>query len=275
MEKLELENLLALIASHFEGNDFKTLTTLLSLGLIWYPRNPSLIAWHKRVLGQYDDSFYEGTYQTSVQSARLLLRRLQSMTNFHDLVDVGAGAGAWSQAALEMGKKVLSIDGEWVRNVPKACEGLTYQYSDLDSTITSERVFDVSVCVEVAEHLTPERSAGLISDLCSLAPVAVFGAALPRQGGVGHINCRPSSFWIELFRRQHFSVFDAFRPAFWYDSRVAPWYAQNTFLFVSNARLEAFSHLPRPSLVDVYHPRVVLDSRICLQDHENGVVDPA
>jgi hypothetical protein len=38
MEKLELENLLALIASHFERNDFKTLTTLLSLRLIWYPR---------------------------------------------------------------------------------------------------------------------------------------------------------------------------------------------------------------------------------------------
>ena len=120
MQKIELENLLQLLALHFEQGDFKTATTLLSLGLMWYPRQPKLIHWHKRMLGQYDHSFYESTYETSIQSARLVLRRLQSITGFQEVVDVGAGAGAWSQAALEMGKKVLSIDGEWVRNIPKA-----------------------------------------------------------------------------------------------------------------------------------------------------------
>ncbi|MEY3200918.1 MAG: hypothetical protein RIR70_468 [Pseudomonadota bacterium] len=274
MQRIDVDSLLLQSNHHIQEGQHESAAAILNVGLMWHPRNPLLI----KALGQlergYDATFYDSASEGSLRSARIILRHLQSFANFSSLVDVGAGAGAWSQAALELGKDVLSIDGNWVKEVERKHPGLTFEYHDLNVTVECKRTFDVAVCVEVAEHLIPTRSYSFVTDLCNLAPVVIFGAALPRQGGIGHINCRPSSFWIDLFARHHFTALDAFRPTFWYDGRVEPWYAQNAFLFVANTRLSEFASIPRPSLVDVYHPRVVLDSPMCLQDHLNGTPDP-
>ena len=274
MIPLELNHLVQTIDQKIANGQFKDAATLVSIGLIWYPRDPSLISFHAAIPSQYDHSFFAEAYQGSLASARLFLRHLHTHYAFATAVDVGAGAGAWSQAAIELGKAVLSIDGNWVRDIEKPCDKINYLYQDLNSTISSDRAFDLAICVEVAEHLVPERSCGFVADLCNLAPVILFGASLPRQGGVGHINCRPHSYWIDQFQRRRFTALDLFRPAFWYDGRVEPWYAQNTFLFVADSKLAQLAMLPRPSLVDVYHPRVAIDSPICLQDHLQGRVDP-
>jgi hypothetical protein len=204
----------------------------------------------------------------------LVWAHLAEHFQFNSVVDVGAGVGAWSRAALEMDKAVTSIDGEWVAGIPGKFERLNYIFQDLNNQVASASPHDVAVCVEVAEHLLPERSPGFVADLCKLAPVVIFGAALPRQGGAGHINCRPHSFWIKTFAEKNYTAIDLFRPKFWYDGRVGPWYAQNTYLFVAPEKLAQFDGFSKPSLVDVYHPKVVLDSPMCLQDHLAGNIDP-
>lgn len=218
--------------------------------------------------------FFDDAYDTSYRSAIAMLGALNEAISFESVIDIGAGVGAWSRAAIELNKSVLSIDGSWVKNIPAKFEELNYSYQNLNESITSNHIYDLAICLEVAEHLSPSRSLSLVSDLCSLAPIVMFGAALPRQGGAGHINCRPHSFWINLFEKNDYKVYDFFRPRFWYDGKVGPWYAQNTYLFVKNEIASVFSNFPTPSLVDVYHPKVVLDSPICLKDHQNGILDP-
>ena len=56
-----------------------------------------------------------------------------------------------------------------------------------------------SISLEVAEHLSPGRAESFISDLCQAAPVVLFGAAIPGQGGVGHLNEQWQSYWANLF----------------------------------------------------------------------------
>ena len=59
--------------------------------------------------------------------------------------------------------------------------------------------FDLAISLEVAEHLAPQRSESLVRDLCALADVVLFAAAVPFQGGAGHVNERWQSWWAQRF----------------------------------------------------------------------------
>ena len=94
---------------------------------------------------------------------------------------------------------------------------------------------DLAICLEVAEHLTPAAGARLVKTLCSVAPVVLFSAAIPAQGGTNHINEQWQSHWADEFAAHGFDCFDPIRPEIWNDRDVFPWYRQNILLFVSRS----------------------------------------
>jgi hypothetical protein len=59
--------------------------------------------------------------------------------------------------------------------------------------------WDVVLCLEVAEHLRPEDGPLFIEVLSNLAPVVIFSAAVPGQGGEGHVNCQEKAYWQQQF----------------------------------------------------------------------------
>ena len=99
--------------------------------------------------------------------------------------------------------------------------------------------WDLAICLEVAEHLFPNRAKGLIKDLAKAAPIILFSAAVPGQAdrytstssgpGIGR-TCLPSMTYVRL---------DLIRPLIWQDPRVNWWYQQNVYLF---AGPEALRH---------------------------------
>lgn len=227
---MKLSEILARVELAISNEDSNAALGAINVGLIFYPRNPELIEFFNKIIDKYDSDFFNSSSIETYQSAQSYLQLTELFYKYSTVADVGAGMGSWSRAAVEMGKNVISIDGEWVEKI-NPNQSLKYIFLDLNHELKISRKFDLSICVEVAEHLAPERSESFIFELCQLSDVIIFGAALPRQGGVGHINCRPHSFWIDLFSINGFEVLDAFRPSFWYNGRVAPYYTQNTFLF--------------------------------------------
>ena len=98
---------------------------------------------------------------------------------------------------------------------------------DLNQPIHMDRNFDLALCREVAEHL-PERSARpLVESLTRLAPIVVFSAAIPSQGGEGHCNEQWPSFRSELFAAYGFSPLVDLRQRIWTNEAVDIWYRQN------------------------------------------------
>ncbi len=70
--------------------------------------------------------------------------------------------------------------------------------------------WDLVCCVEVAEHIPPERSLDLVETLTRSARHWIyFTAAPPGQGGRGHINCRPHEDWLQEFSERGWRVTDA------------------------------------------------------------------
>ena len=67
--------------------------------------------------------------------------------------------------------------------------------------------------------------------LSASSDIVVFSAAIPGQGGKGHINERRCSYWQNLFSQQGFKRHDILRNKIIHDEAIPFWYRQNLFVF--------------------------------------------
>jgi len=97
--------------------------------------------------------------------------------------------------------------------------------------------------------------------LVRLGSAVVFSAAVPHQGGEGHVNEQWPDYWIDRFRERGYEFIDCLRRKIWNTEQIEWWYAQNLFLFVERSRLESDSNLlqelnsTRGSPISLVHPR--------------------
>jgi hypothetical protein len=124
--------------------------------------------------------------------------------------------------------------------------------------------YDLACSLEVAEHLPEQTALSFVKKIADTADIILFGAAIPGQGGVNHVNEQYHSYWIKLFLDQGFEFFDLIRPQFWECDKISEDKRQNTVLFVRSnnplcKRLETFQQ--KSNMIDVVHP-VVLDRKV-------------
>ncbi len=210
----------------------------------------------------YDQGFYD-TIRPGVQSsAAVIVPLVMDHIKPRTVVDVGCGEGWWARAFADAGCDVLGIDGPWGSGQRA---GIPYRAHDLAEPLPDDLgQFGLAVSLEVAEHLPPGRAASFIADLCRLAGVVLFSAAIPGQGGAGHLNEQPPSYWAGLFETHGYAVSGALRWTIWDDGRVENWYSQN-LLIATNLpgvyprlmfgwRMAAPMHVVHPVLFDARRP---------------------
>ncbi len=183
----------------------------------------------------YTKRFYDHQRTGSQKSAATIVPWIVDTFRPGRVVDVGCGVGTWAAEFIQCGVPVVrGIDGTYVDRADLAIPQESFLPRDLnDMALTDfDEKFDLSICLEVAEHLSPARAQGFVKFVASLAPIAVFGAAVPRQGGTNHVNEQWQSYWAALFEAEGFVAHDLLRPRFW-TADVEPWYAQNTLVYVS------------------------------------------
>lgn len=212
----------------------------------------------------YSRDFYRGQSPTSAFAASALLPPIIQLVKPSSMVDVGCGIGTWLAAAESLGvDRLVGVEGPWVKSDDLQSTRIELVTHDLERPIPALGRFELAMSVEVAEHISHARADGLVAELCGLAPVVLFGAAVPGQGGVHHINEEWQSTWAGRFRTHGFHAFDLLRAPFWSNANIPVHYRQNTLLYVHAdhvARLEA-AHgraLPTPWILDIVHPEVQL-----------------
>src|SRR5205085_7165879 len=105
------------------------------------------------------------------------------------------------------------------------------------------RTFDLAICLEVAEHLPETAATALVASLASLAPIVLFSAAIPFQGGTDHRNEQWPQYWFDRFAVHHYVAIDCLRPHLWNKAEVDVCYAQNAVLLAREDALAAFPAL--------------------------------
>jgi len=129
-------------------------------------------------------------------------------THFPDaskLADVGSGSGAFAAEAMRRGKNVIACEHNLHGRKMAIRQGVNCVPFDLTKHPPTDfpGMVDLAYCLEVAEHLPPLLGEALVAFMAALAPVVVFTAAQPGQGGQGHINEQPKAYWIERFAAKH------------------------------------------------------------------------
>jgi len=183
----------------------------------------------------YDWRFFDWVALTAHRSARTVIPIVRGLVAAESVVDVGCGEGAWLAVWSDCGlEQAFGLDGAYVdiRRLKIAPD--RFAAVDLGASIRISRRFELAQSLEVAEHLSPERSHSFVSDLCALSDLVLFSAAQPGQGGAGHVNERKVSFWAEIFRQNGYAAYDCLRPALREARGVDPWYRFNPVLYAND-----------------------------------------
>jgi SAM-dependent methyltransferase len=114
--------------------------------------------------------------------------------------DVGSGSGAFAAQAIRDGLQVRAYEHSPFGRLFARTQGVKCQPFDLNNPPEVARdSVDLAYCFEVAEHIPANLGMRLVHFLTIIAPVVVFTAAYPGQGGTGHVNEQPQSYWIGKF----------------------------------------------------------------------------
>jgi SAM-dependent methyltransferase len=205
---------------------------------------------------KYRKAFYRSLESQGLNSAREVLPFLRELINPQSVVDVGCGTGEWLSVWQELGvEEITGVDfqpGE-ILKIPKTA----FVQQDLTQPFSLPRQYDLAMSLEVGEHLPQESSGTFVGTLTQLAPVVLFSAAIPSQGGTGHINEQWPDYWASLFEKFDYVALDCLRPRFWENPRVTSYYAQNMVLYAK--RDHHVEDLPTFNMQRFVHPGLFQD----------------
>jgi SAM-dependent methyltransferase len=218
----------------------------------------------------YNRAFYDTIRGASRRSALAVAPLVLDLVRPESIVDVGCGDGTWLSVFRDLGiADVVGLDGDYVDRRELQIPLGQFKATDLSSRFELRRTFDLAMSLEVAEHLPPESAEGFIDSLTRLAPVVLFSAAIPLQGGTHHLNERWPDYWATLFNTHDYLPIDCIRGSVWANEQVEWYYAQNTLIFASADRLREDSRLCRahertyPQQLSLVHPKRFLQPMRC------------
>jgi len=191
----------------------------------------------------YDTEFYAGISDGSRRSAAVVVPLILELApSTRSVVDFGCGSATWLSEFRRCGiTDVLGLDsGLGTRDymfIPKE----QFRTLDLTSSYEPDERFDLAMSLEVAEHLPATSADQLIASLCAAAPLVLFSAAIPNQGGTHHVNEQWPCYWTSKFAARGYACRDVLRPRLWDDRRVEWWYRQNLLLFVDRRVASEFA----------------------------------
>ena len=186
-------------------------------------------------------------------SSQVIAELIVSMFHPASVVDVGCGPGTLLSYLRSAGVVDLcGIDGPPVSAIFKDDAG-EFVAADLTCPLDLSRRFEIATCLEVAEHLPPTAAETLVETLAGLAPVVVFSAATPGQGGEGHINEQWPIYWQQIFRRSGLVCLDVLRGQLASKPEVLSYYRTNTFVYMAESEADRFIGQVSPEcLADPY-----------------------
>lgn len=200
----------------------------------------------------YEMRMYDLGRDDNKRSAHAIVPVLADYYHPASVIDVGCGEGWFLDEFAKYGvHRLVGVDSNPMR-IPSG----TFVQGDLTQPLIADEKFDLVLCLEVAEHLEAQYADTLVDSLCKLGDTIIFSAAIPKQGGHGHVNEQWQAYWAKLFEGYGYGVNTWLRRLFWDDERIEPWYIQNMLTFRKDGECELQG-------ISVVHPRLWCPYRGC------------
>jgi glycosyltransferase involved in cell wall biosynthesis len=159
---------------------------------------------YDKIFQQLNDLYRAGWYELSEISytqieheegpfAKRLAKWIADTFQPVTALDIGCGPGTYVDAMRNHGINAVGIDTD------KRVIGKSYLRQE--SLFETKDTGEVVLCLEVAEHIPgtmAEDIATCVASSVKPGGILIWSAAQPGQGGTGHINCQPKSYWLNL-----------------------------------------------------------------------------
>jgi SAM-dependent methyltransferase len=177
--------------------------------------------------------------------ARVLLALFARYGIPRTMLDLGCGSGGWtSRIAAALGVEAYGVDiaadiNGWPTETTETESRLILEQADLATWPgLRNQKFDLVISWETGEHLPESAADHLVDMICQhAAGLIVFTAAVPGQGGDGHINCQPHEWWAQKFHERGFKSqpdeAEVLRSMWKVSEGLCVWYSQNVQIFTS------------------------------------------
>jgi cyclopropane fatty-acyl-phospholipid synthase-like methyltransferase len=122
-------------------------------------------------------------------------------------LDIGCGPGGMVKLAKEKNLKATGIDGDWLVERDKTIQKniVIHDYTTGSSPLNKK--YDLVWSTEFLEHVDESFQNNYMKDFAK-GKYALVTFAPPGKGGHHHVNCKPSSYWIEVFNDYGFTYDD-------------------------------------------------------------------
>ena len=195
-------------------------------------------------MSQYSKQFFASRQRAAREAAGEVVPLVRDLVRPRSVIDVGCAMGEWLSVFREHGvEDVYGIDGDYVQRDALLIPQDRFKSCDLTKAIEIDRRFDLALSLEVAEHLPESSAAEFVHSLARLAPLVLFSAAIPFQGGTGHLNEQWQDHWAGHFETHGYVMIDALRGRIWSNARVPWWYKQNMLIYADPEHLEEHDDL--------------------------------
>lgn len=206
--------------------------------------SPTLSGRNNRYI--YNSAFQNMAASGSAHAASQIISHIQTIVPIFSVMDAGCARGTWlRQWQIRGVNDIAGVDGDYVDRGKLEIGPECFVACDLTDRFDLGRQFDLAQSLEVAEHLPQSRAATFVSDLVAHAPVVLFSAASPGQGGEHHINEQPGEFWRQLFRQHDYCPVDCLRPRLAQMPNIPSWYRYNIMLYVRRDWLDRIAPFAR------------------------------
>ncbi len=199
----------------------------------------------------YDSAFQNMAASGSAYAARRIISALKTILPVRSVADIGCARGTWLREwQAQAVDNVIGVDGDYVDRGRLEIDPQRFIVRDLATPFSLGCQFDLVQSLEVAEHLAPARAPSFIADLVALAPVVLFSAAAPGQGGENHLNEQTGAYWQALFHRHDYLAIDCLRPILATEKKIPAWYRYNLILYVRRGHLAQIAAFARQFQLD-------------------------
>jgi glycosyltransferase involved in cell wall biosynthesis len=190
---------------------FSMLTDMWKKG--WYEEHPerTQLNWLKRYTSGldwpvnpdpilYDEGFHKRIEDEESVQASSIAEWLDAKYKPASVIDFGCSTGTYLLPWKWKDKNVVGYENSEPAVEHRLLEEVILQ--DITRVFTKDERCELSICLEVLEHISEKHENTVIDNICVNTydhGTILFSAAVPGQGGDGHINCRPKEYWLKKF----------------------------------------------------------------------------
>lgn len=164
----------------------------------------------RSIAASYDAFYYQGSCGVPYDRSEHWLNffgsvadRIVSDLQPRTVLDAGCAKGFLVEALRDRGVEAWGVDiSEYAIAQVRPDVRPYCRVGSLTEPLAQQ--YDLIICIEVLEHLTPQEAEAAVKNFCQHTDDIIFSSTPLDYKEATHVNVRPPDYWAEVFARQGF-----------------------------------------------------------------------